>query len=105
MLALLAAIQAGECVSPAASAAMREALAAQQHADKLGRRLPPDVRLANKTGWIGDVVHDAGILVWPGGTLVVAVLTQGVEPAWRASDLIGEAALALLAECEPPVRQ
>jgi beta-lactamase class A len=100
MLAILGEIAAGRCVSAPASAAMRAALEAQQHGDKLGRRLPTDVRLANKTGWIGDVAHDAGILVWPGGTLVVAVLTRGLEPAWRASDLIGEVAVELVQACE-----
>jgi beta-lactamase class A len=100
MLAILGEIEAGRCVSGPASAAMRAALGAQQHGDKLGRRLPPEVRLANKTGWIGDVAHDAGIVMWPGGTLVVAVLTRGLEPAWRASDLIGEVAVELVRACE-----
>jgi beta-lactamase class A len=95
VLELLARIQAGACVSPEASARMREALAAQQLQAKLGRRLPRDIHLANKTGEVGEVSHDAGIVAGPGGTLLVAVLTRAVEPAGRAADLIGDVALAL----------
>jgi hypothetical protein len=29
----------------------------------------------------------------------VAVLTRGLEPAWRAADLIGEVAVELLRAC------
>ena len=74
---------------------MRRVLGAQQLQDKLGRRLGPDVRLANKTGWMEDVAHDAGVVSGTGGTLVVAVLTQGVGPAGRAADLIAEVAVRL----------
>jgi beta-lactamase class A len=95
VLELLARIQAGACVSPEASARMRETLAAQQLQAKLGRRLPHDIHLANKTGEVGEVSHDAGIVAGPGGTLLVAVLTRAVEPAGRATDLIGDVALAL----------
>ena len=95
VLALLARIQAGTCVSPEASARMRETLAAQQLQAKLGRRLPLEIHLANKTGEVGEVSHDAGIVTGPGGTLLVAVLTRAVEPAGHAADLIGDVALAL----------
>ena len=99
MLELLAAVQAGRCVSSAASVEMRRILEAQQLQDKLGRRLAPDARLANKTGTLGDVSHDAGIVAWPGGTLIVAVLTRGVEPPWRAADVIAEVATLLMRAC------
>jgi beta-lactamase class A len=105
MLALLAAIHASRCVSPAASAEMRRAIEAQQLQDKLGRRLPAEVRLANKTAWSGDVTHDAGVLTWDGGTLIAAVLTEGITPRWRASDLIGEVGEALVREAGGPVER
>ena len=38
------------------------------------------------------MIHDAGIVTWPGGTLVIAVLTHGVRPVWRAMDAIAEIA-------------
>lgn len=99
-LELLARIHAGRCVSPEVSARILRVLEAQQLQEKLGRRLPAEARLANKTGNIADVSHDAGVITWPGGTLIVAILTRGVEPVWRAADLIAEAAVLLLAECQ-----
>ena len=95
--ALLASIAAGACVSAGASRQMRRALEAQQVQDRLPRRLPDGARVGNKTGNFTDVVHDAGIVSWPGGTLVLAVLTHQVRPAWQAADAIAEIAAALTA--------
>ena len=93
--ALLEAVQAGRCVSAAASSRMLAALDAQQIQDRLGRQLPEG--LASKTGNFADVVHDAGIVTWSGGTLVVAVLTQGFVPRWSAMDVIARIAVELVA--------
>ena len=87
---LLSAIAAGTCVSSEASRQMRRILEAQQFQDRLPRRLPEGARVANKTGNFADVIHDAGIVALPGGTLVIAVLTQGVRPAWQAMDAIAD---------------
>jgi beta-lactamase class A len=95
--ALLEAVQAGRCVSAAASIRMQTALDAQQIQDRLGRQLPEGARLASKTGNFADVVHDAGIVTWPGGTLVMAVLTQGFAPPWSAMDVIARIAVDLVA--------
>jgi beta-lactamase class A len=96
METLLSAVAAGTCVSSPASREMRRALEAQQIQDRLPRRLGEGVRVANKTGNFTDVIHDAGIVTWPGGTLVIAVLTQGVRPAWQAMDTIAEIAAVLV---------
>jgi beta-lactamase class A len=96
MEALLSAVAAGTCVSGVASREMRRALEAQQIQDRLARRLGEGVRVANKTGNFTDVIHDAGIVTWPGGTLVIAVLTQGVRPAWQAMDAIADIAAVLV---------
>jgi beta-lactamase class A len=56
---------------------MRRALEAQQIQDRLPRRLGEGVRVASKTGSFTDVIHDAGLVTWPGGTLVIAVLPPG----------------------------
>ena len=90
MEAVLSAIAAGTCVSPDASARMLQALEAQQIQDRLARRMPDGARVASKTGSFADVMHDAGIVSWPGGRLTIAVLTEGVRPAWRAMDAIAE---------------
>jgi beta-lactamase class A len=97
---LLAAVVAGTCVSRDASAGMRRAFEAQQIQDRLARRLPEGVTVANKTGNFADVLHDAGILAWPGGTLVVAAFTEGIRPPWLAMDTIAEIAVELIEACE-----
>jgi beta-lactamase class A len=102
MEALLSAIVAGTCVSTEASRQIRRALEAQQIQDRLARRLSEGVRAANKTGNFADVMHDAGVVTWPGGTLVVAVLTQGVRPPWQAMDVIAEITAVLVQVCAEP---
>jgi beta-lactamase class A len=95
---LLHGVATGTCVSVHASREMRRALEAQQIQDRLARRLPDGARAMNKTGNFAEVVHDAGIVTWPGGTLTIAVLTHGVTPAWQAMDVIADIAVAL---CDP----
>jgi beta-lactamase class A len=99
METLLSAMAAGTCVSGEASGAMRRTLEAQQIQDRLPRRLGDGVRVASKTGNFTDVIHDAGIVTWPGGTLVIAVLTQGLRPAWQAMDAIADIAAVLVEAC------
>jgi beta-lactamase class A len=99
MDALLSAVAAGTCVSGEASRRMRRVLEAQQIQDRLPRRLGDGVRVANKTGNFANVIHDAGIVTWPGGTLVIAVLTQGLRSAWQAMDTIADIAAALVPAC------
>jgi beta-lactamase class A len=96
MEAMLLAIAAGRCVSEQASREMRRVLEAQQIQDRLARRLGEGVSVANKTGNFADVIHDAGIVSSPNCTLVVAVLTQGVRPTWRAMDITAEIAGVLV---------
>jgi len=45
------------------------------------------------------VIHDAGIVTWANRTLVIAVLTQGVRPAWQAMDAIAEISPVLVQVC------
>ncbi|MFB9835850.1 serine hydrolase [Actinoallomurus acaciae] len=56
-----------------------QALEAQQFNDRLPRHLPPEFRLAHKTGELSGVRHDAGIVYPPAGPpVVVAALTEGI---------------------------
>jgi len=75
---------------------MRRALGVQQIQDRLPRQLAEDVRVANKTGNFADVIHDAGIVTSTCGTLVVAVLTKGVQPRYRAMDAVAEIGATLV---------
>jgi beta-lactamase class A len=96
MEAMLSAIAAGRCVSGQASREMRRVLEAQQIQDRVPRRLGEGVRVANKTGNFADVVHDMGTVTWPGGMLVIAVLTQVLHSSWQAMDVIAEMSAELV---------
>ena len=69
-----------ELVSAAASDRMLARLERQKINDRLPADLPPGVVVAHKTGNLGGVTHDAGIIVTPSGPRVVVVMT------WDASE-------------------
>jgi len=96
MEAMLLAIHGGTCVSAGASREMLRVLQAQQIQDRIARRLPEGVRVGNKTGNFGDVIHDAAVVTSPRGTCVIAVLTQRAGAAWQAMDVIAGLAAALV---------
>jgi beta-lactamase class A len=47
------------------------------------------VTFAGKSGSLTGIAHDAGVLRGPGGSAVVAVLTQGFEDPYEADAFIG----------------
>ena len=73
---LLEAIVAGGAVSEAASDEMLALLEAESINDRLPALLPKGTRVAHKTGNWEDATHDAGIIVSPGATYVIVVLTD-----------------------------
>jgi beta-lactamase class A len=94
LVEVLAATHAGTIASAAMSAWMLAVLGDQQVTDRLARHLPEPVRFAGKSGWLEGLSHDAGLLRGPGGTLVMAVLTEGYLDRYRAAEFIGEAGRA-----------
>jgi len=57
----------------------------------------PGVRVLHKAGWIDSARHDNGIVLWPGGALVVTVMTHRSAGAGVASDVLaGRVAAAAL---------
>jgi beta-lactamase class A len=64
---------------------------------KLARFLPGSVALAHKAGWITSSRHDIGIVYWPRGAFVAAVMTWSAGGVGPASDVlagrVAEAAL------------
>jgi beta-lactamase class A len=48
----------------------------------------PGVRVLHKAGWINDARHDNGIVLWPGGALVVTVMTYRAAGAGSSSDVL-----------------
>jgi len=65
-------------------------LAHVQDRGKLDREVGhvPGVRVLHKAGWISSSRHDAGIVLWPGGAFVVAVMTYRSSGAGTASDVL-----------------
>ncbi len=88
---LLSAIERGEVLSPGSSAEMRDILLAQEFRNKIPAGLPPETRVAHKTGEITAVSHDAAI-VYPEGRkpYVLVVLTKGIRDGGASSALIAD---------------
>jgi beta-lactamase class A len=70
----------GKIVSQESSDAMINILLDQKFNDKIPAKLPKDVKVAHKTGWITGVNHDAGIVFIPDGRKYVLVfLSKDLE--------------------------
>jgi beta-lactamase class A len=64
---------------------------------KLGRYLDGAVPVLHKAGWLPQVRHDAGLVLWPGGGLVAVVLTHRPAGVGSSADVLaGKVALAAL---------
>jgi beta-lactamase class A len=64
----------GTAVSEEASNDMIDILLDQRFTEMIPAKLPRDVRVAHKTGWITGVVHDSGIVFLPDGRKYVLVI-------------------------------
>ncbi|MBC5767021.1 serine hydrolase [Ramlibacter albus] len=70
-------IEEGKAISPEASAAMLDILHKQRFRSGIPAGLPEDARVANKTGEISTIAHDAGIVYLDGrDAYVVVILTE-----------------------------
>lgn len=70
----------GTVVSKQACDSMIQILLNQQLREKIPAKLPPDVKVANKTGSIDKISHDSGIVYLPDGRkYVLVLLSRGVE--------------------------
>ncbi|MGD8495760.1 MAG: serine hydrolase [Gemmatimonadales bacterium] len=77
---------------------MTAVLADQEFTEKIPAGLPDGVRVANKTGWITRIDHDAAI-VYPEGRApyVIVVLTRGLDDHDVASAAIADVSAAVWA--------
>ncbi len=100
---ILRAIAERKAVSPAASAAMIEILEGQEFKEKIPAGLPPGTRVANKTGDITGVHHDAAI-IFPAGRepYILVVLTEGYPSEEDANAAIAAVSKAVWQAVEPP---
>lgn len=63
-------------------------LAHVQDRGKLGRYLGASASLLHKAGWLKTVRHDAGLVIWPGGAFVAAVLTWNPRGVGTSADVL-----------------
>jgi len=55
---------------------------------KLDRFLAPPIAVLHKAGWNSDSRHDAGLVFWPGGVYVAAVMTWRPGAVGSTSDVL-----------------
>ncbi|MGV3538878.1 MAG: serine hydrolase [Rufibacter sp.] len=94
LMVLFSQMAQGKTVSTAASEEMIQILLDQKFKEVIPARLPPDVKVAHKTGWITKVRHDSGIVFLPDGRKYVLVL---LSKGWD-SDETATAAMARVSE-------
>ena len=71
-------------------------LHAQEFKNGIPARLPPSVRVANKTGEISTIAHDAGVVYPPNrNPYVIAILTEWAPEATGRKPTIAEASQAV----------
>jgi len=80
-LCYLSLLAGDQLVGRQASGEMRDLLLRQRIGDRLPALLPPDVRVAHKTGELPGVRNDVGIVYAPRGSWAVAVLSRGGDEA------------------------
>lgn len=88
-------------VSAAASDRMLARLERQQINDRLPSELPAGTVVAHKTGNLGFVTHDAGIIFTPSGPRVVVGMTANTDEAEAIHFIAGLGALVYSAVLEP----
>lgn len=95
MMHLLRRIAEGRISSKSTSQEILDIMARQQYRDKIPLLLPEDTRVANKTGSITRVTHDAGVVYTPGGPFVLCALAKEVDDVLRTERAIAEVSRAL----------
>lgn len=87
LLTLFKALDQHILVDREACNAMIEVLTHQEFKDGIPAKLPPDVTVAHKTGWISSARHDSGIVYLPDGRKYVLVL---LSKNWTSDSLAAE---------------
>ena len=101
LAALLARLEMGQLASAASTAAMRTILAWQMYNQRLSRTWPEAVVFAHKTGTLGAMRGDAGIVYFGARTVAVVALAEALDaplplpPSWEQR---GDALLARVGE-------
>lgn len=89
LLVIFDRIARSEMVSEDASAEMIDILMSQHFKNIIGGKLPPEVKVASKSGSITGVCHDSGIVFLPDGRrYVVVLLSRGIAEHKAASQVL-----------------
>jgi beta-lactamase class A len=89
MMRVMSAIARDAVVSPSACEAMRQILFDQKFRNKIPARLPPDVKVGNKTGSITRINHDCALVYLPDGRAYsLTVLTRGFDNHAESAALV-----------------
>jgi beta-lactamase class A len=72
----------GQLVNFTASAEMLNILKKQQLNQKMPKYLPPETKIAHKTGEVGDFSHDAGIIFTDKGDYILVILSETELPGY-----------------------
>ena len=78
-------IAAGTAVDRGSCEAMIDILLAQHFKEVIAGKLPEEVRVASKSGWITGTCHDSGIVFLPDGRKYVVVLLSRGMPDYQAA--------------------
>ena len=99
---LLAHLREGTAVSKAADSTMVATMFLSEFNEMIPAGLPGGVRVANKTGWITRIHHDAAIVYPPSGeSYVLVILIRGVDDRAASADLGARLARAVHAWLRP----
>jgi beta-lactamase class A len=80
LMVIMDALATGKAVNQSSSEQMIKILMDQKLRDKIPKKLPPEVKVASKTGSITAVSHDSGIVFLPDGRkYVLVLLSRGVQ--------------------------
>jgi CubicO group peptidase (beta-lactamase class C family) len=89
LLLLFDALASGRVVDKASCDAMIAILKDQHFKESIAGRLPMDVVVASKSGWISNACHDSGIVFLPDGRkYVVVLLSKGMTDEVVAHDVL-----------------
>ncbi|HEY1214166.1 MAG TPA: serine hydrolase, partial [Bryobacteraceae bacterium] len=89
LMVLFDALASDRVVDKASCDAMIAILKDQHFKESIGGRLPVDVQVASKSGWITGVCHDSGIVFLPDGRkYVVVLLSKGISDEGVAHDVL-----------------
>jgi beta-lactamase class A len=93
LMQILARLAQREVVNPTASEEMISIMSQQYYNEGIPAKLPPEVRVAHKTGWSEKLYHDAAIVFPPAhAPYVLVIMTSGLPENDEAPALVASLA-------------